>query len=78
MTLAHLASAMLGASPPLAHLIAYIGPGSGLMGVVVLLATLAAMVVTCAGFLWYPLKRLKNRGKSQTSFEHSEQGLYEE
>jgi len=64
------------------YVLAYIGPGSGLMGVVVFLGALAAVVVALIGFLWYPLKRLggrlTHRSKSKSSKKDSERELYEE
>jgi len=57
-------------------LLAYIGPGSGLMGVVVFVAALAALVVALIGFLWYPFKRLKAR-LSSSSAEDDDNPLYE-
>jgi hypothetical protein len=42
---------------------AYIGPGAGLTAIGSFLALLAALVVGAVGFLWYPIKRLRNRWK---------------
>lgn len=37
---------------------AYVGPGLGLSAIGVLLALIAAVLFTIAGFIWYPLKKL--------------------
>ena len=40
---------------------AYLGPGSGLMAIIVFLGVLAGLIVAIIGFIWYPLRRLKRR-----------------
>jgi hypothetical protein len=52
---------MLATFQPL--MLAYIGPGTGLTGIVLLLAVVAAAVVVVIGFLWYPLKALRRRAR---------------
>ncbi len=44
---------------------AYIGPGTGLSAIGSFLAILAGIVVAFLGFLWYPIKRLFGKKKSQ-------------
>lgn len=44
---------------------AYIGPGIGLSAIGSFLAVLAGIVVAFLGFLWYPIKRLFGKKKSQ-------------
>ena len=44
---------------------AYIGPGTGLSAIGSFLAVLAGIVVAFLGFLWYPIKRLFGKKKSQ-------------
>lgn len=51
--------AAVGVDPDVA--MGYIGPGSGLMGVVVFFAAFAALIVSFIGFLWYPIKRLRQK-----------------
>ena len=53
---------------------AYLGPGSGLMGVAVLVSVIAAVVVAFVGFLWFPVRRLlrSRRGATQSSGRDSD------
>ena len=44
---------------------AYVGPGTGLTSVGVVLAAIAAVFVTLFGFVWYPVKRLLRRLKNK-------------
>lgn len=43
---------------------AYIGPGAGAGAIATVLGVLGAIVLLIVGFLWYPVKRLLKRGKS--------------
>lgn len=43
---------------------AYVGPGAGLTAIGSAVALVAAIVVAIIGFLWYPLKRILKRNKS--------------
>ncbi len=45
--------------------LAYIGPGTGLSAIGAFLALVAGVIVTFLGFLWYPIKRLLGKKKSQ-------------
>ena len=44
---------------------AYIGPGTGLSAIGSFLAVLVGIIVAFLGFLWYPIKRLFGKKKSQ-------------
>ena len=44
---------------------AYIGPGTGLSAIGSFLAVLAGIVIAFLGFLWYPIKRLFGKKRSQ-------------
>lgn len=67
---------LLTSSLPL--VLAYIGPGSGLMGIAILLAMLAAVVVVLIGFLWYPLKGLRRRLGPVPASQEPDEDLFEE
>jgi hypothetical protein len=43
---------------------AYVGPGIGLSAIGSLLALIAAVVVAIVGFLWFPIKRLLKKRKT--------------
>jgi len=58
-------------------LVAYIGPGVGLMSIVVFLAVLVSLVVGTVGFLWYPLRRLFGFGRHRPA-SRDDQDLFEE
>jgi hypothetical protein len=58
-----LACGLLAAAPPAQ---AYIGPGASLGAVVAALAIVLALILLCAGFLWYPLKRWMRGRKRPT------------
>lgn len=47
------------------NVFAYIGPGTGLSAIGSFLAVLAGIVVAFLGFLWYPIKRLFSKKRSQ-------------
>ncbi len=50
---------------------AYLGPGSGLMAIIVFLGILAGLIVAIIGFIWYPLRRLKRRWqRRQQDLQH--------
>ena len=44
---------------------AYLGPGTGLTAIGSFLALLVMIIVTFLGLLWYPIKRLFGKKKSQ-------------
>ena len=44
---------------------AYVGPGTGISAIGSFLALLAGIIVAILGFLWYPIKRLFGKKKSQ-------------
>lgn len=44
---------------------AYVGPGSGLSAIGAFLALVAGVIMAILGFLWYPIKRLLGKKKSQ-------------
>ena len=50
-------------------MLGYIGPGSGLIGVVLLIAAIVGISVAVVGFLWLPLRRYlrANRRRPETS-----------
>lgn len=45
---------------------AYIGPGAGISAIGSLLALLGAVFLAIVGFLWYPIKRLVKRKKTDS------------
>ena len=45
--------------------LAYVGPGTGLSAIGAFLALLVGIIVMVLGFLWYPLKRILGKKKSQ-------------
>lgn len=49
------AASLLAASP---GLLAYIGPGAGLAGLLVAIALVLGVLLLVAGLVWYPLKRV--------------------
>lgn len=48
---------------------AYIGPGAGLTAIGSFLALILAVVVAIVGFLWYPIKRMLKKRKSNKDNE---------
>lgn len=61
-----LAATVLCAATP-AH--AYIGPGAGLGAIAVTIALGLGVLLLLFGFVWYPLKRLLRKNKSDTGAE---------
>lgn len=49
--------------------VAYIGPGAGLSAIGSLLALVVALIVAIFGFLWYPIKRLMKKNKTDESLQ---------
>lgn len=58
------------------QLLAYIGPGAGLAGLVVAIALILGAVLLVAGLVWYPLKRVLNNRRAEaatgTRADHAE------
>lgn len=52
---------------------AYVGPGAGLSVIGTVLALLAAASLAVVGFVWYPIKRLRHRKRSQKPAEEPRQ-----
>lgn len=50
---------------------AYVGPGAGLSAIGSLLALGLALLVAFIGFIWYPLKRLRQKRKGNIMTEPS-------
>ena len=48
---------------------AYIGPGAGLTAIGTVLALGAAILLAIVGFVWYPVKRLRQSRKAATTEE---------
>lgn len=48
--------------PAVAH--AYVGPGAGLTAIGTLVALVLALLLAVVGFVWYPIKRLRQRRKA--------------
>lgn len=48
---------------------AYIGPGAGLTAIGSFLAFVLAVIVAIIGFLWYPIKRMLKKRKSNKDNE---------
>ena len=44
---------------------AYVGPGLGLSSIGAILALLAAVFFAIVGFIWYPVKRLRQKRKGE-------------
>lgn len=44
---------------------AYMGPGTGLSAIGSALALLAGIIIAILGFIWYPMKRILGKKKSQ-------------
>jgi hypothetical protein len=44
---------------------AYIGPGAGLGAIGTAIALLVALILLIVGFVWYPVKRLLRRRKTE-------------
>jgi O-antigen ligase len=47
--------------------LAYIGPGAGLSAIGTILALLGAVLLALFGFIWYPVKRLMAKRRSDSS-----------
>jgi putative Mn2+ efflux pump MntP len=45
---------------------AYVGPGAGITLIGSLIAVIASVLLALVGFVWYPLKRLRERRKKRT------------
>lgn len=60
-TLALATPILLTATPALA----YVGPGAGLSVIGTVLALLAALGLAVVGFVWYPVKRLRQKKRRQ-------------
>lgn len=45
--------------PAVAH--AYVGPGAGLTAIGTMIALTLALVLAVVGFVWYPIKRLRQK-----------------
>ncbi len=45
--------------------LAYLGPGTGLSAIGSFLAVLVGIIVAFLGFLWYPIKRIFGKKKTQ-------------
>jgi hypothetical protein len=57
---------------------AYIGPGSGLGALGVLVGVVGAVVLAIISFLWYPLKRLLGANKQEQESEEEEEEVSSE
>lgn len=68
LIVALIALAELAAPDPL---LAYAGPGAVLTAIGALLALFVALVASIAGFLWYPLKRLRSAWRARRSGDAS-------
>lgn len=44
---------------------AYIGPGAGITAIGVTIALLGAILLAIVGFVWYPIRRLRQKRKQQ-------------
>ncbi|MFP4406409.1 hypothetical protein [Rhodosalinus sp.] len=51
---------------------AYIGPGAGLTALGTVLALVLALGLAVVGFVWYPLKRLRRKGKPASDGDKSD------
>jgi hypothetical protein len=51
---------------------AYIGPGAGITVIGSVLALLGAIVLAIVGLFWYPVKRLRARGRAKRSRRENE------
>lgn len=54
---------LIGFLPDLA--LAYVGPGTGLSAIGSFLALLGGVIIAIIGFLWFPIKRMLGKKKSQ-------------
>lgn len=45
--------------------LAYVGPGTGLSAIGSFLALLGGVIIAIIGFLWFPIKRMLGKKKSQ-------------
>ena len=71
-----LAAVLLATLPGAAF--AYVGPGAGLSALGSILAFLGVIVLLIVGFVWYPVKRLLNRGATPDGAEASVETIAEE
>jgi peptidoglycan/LPS O-acetylase OafA/YrhL len=46
---------------------AYVGPGAGLTAIGTVLALFAAVSLAVVGFVWYPIRRLRRRRRSESA-----------
>lgn len=53
---------------------AYIGPGAGLAAIGTAIALVGAVLLAIAGFVWYPIKRLRARWKNSKNTEKDSEG----
>jgi hypothetical protein len=44
---------------------AYIGPGAGITVIGTVIALIGAILLAIVGFVWYPIKRLRAKGKAR-------------
>lgn len=44
---------------------AYIGPGAGITAIGVTIALFGAILLAVVGFVWYPIRRLRQKRKQQ-------------
>jgi hypothetical protein len=44
---------------------AYIGPGAGLTAIGTVAALFGALLLAIVGFVWYPIKRLRNQRRAK-------------
>jgi len=53
---------------------AYVGPGAGLTAIGTVIALIGAILLALVGFVWYPVKRLLSRKKTDQSATESPEG----
>ena len=46
---------------------AYIGPGAGITTIGAAIAFVVVLILLFVGFLWYPIKKIMNRGKEENA-----------
>ena len=46
---------------------AYIGPGAGITTIGAALAFVVVLILLFVGFLWYPIKKIMNKGKEDSA-----------
>lgn len=52
--------------------LAYIGPGAGVSAIGTVIALVGAVLLAILGFVWYPIKRLRNKPKKNKEEETEE------